>query len=158
MATELAGRPKARAHVLAVLCEVGSLSRAELARRTALAPSTVSAIVGELAEEGLVAEASPVSVSGLGRPPTLVSLHRRAGISAGVDFGKRHVSVALADLAHAILAERRREVDDDLPAAESIALAVSLFDEVLAEAGATRAEVVGVGMGLPGPVQATPGE
>src|SRR3954452_16441549 len=161
MATVVGGRPKARAHVLAVLCELGALSRAELARRTALAPSTVSAIVNELAEEGLVAEAergAAATASGLGRPPTLVALHRRAGVSAGIDFGKRHVRVALADLAHTILAERRRAVDDDLPAAESIALAVELFDEVLAEAGADRAEVVGVGMGLPGPVQQSTGE
>src|SRR4051794_32302580 len=108
MATDVAPRrrprrPKARAHVLAILCELGAPSRAELARRTALAPSTVSAIVPELADEGLVAEtargAAPTT-SGLGRPATLVALHRRAGVSAGIDFGKRHVRVALADLAH----------------------------------------------------------
>jgi predicted NBD/HSP70 family sugar kinase len=159
--TAVGGRPKARAHVLAVLCEHGALSRAELARRTALAPSTVSAIVGELTEDGLVADvdgAAAPSASGLGRPATLVALSRSAGVSAGVDFGKRHVRVAVADLAHTVLAERSREVADDLPAAEAITLAVELFGDALGEAGAARKEVVGVGMGLPGPVHDASGE
>lgn len=155
-------RPDARARVFGVLTEAGAVSRAELARRAALAPSTVSAIVGEMQEEGLVVEPSPRSggpaAGTLGRPPVLVALHRRAGVALGVDFGKRHVRLALADLSHEILAERHRALDADLPAAEAIALAVSLADEILAEAGVGRAEVVGVGMGLPGPVHRPSGE
>jgi predicted NBD/HSP70 family sugar kinase len=76
----------------------------------------------------------------------------------GIDFGKRHVRVAAADLAHTVVAERDREVADDQPASDSIALAVELVDEVLAAAGATREEVLGVGMGLPGPIHAATGE
>src|SRR4051812_20608056 len=154
MATVVGGRPKARAHVLSVLCEHGALSRAELARRTALAPSTISAIVGELASEGLVADvdgAAATSASGLGRPGTLVALSRRAGVSAGVDFGKRHVRVALADLAHTVLAERSREVADDLPPAEPVGLAGELFDEVLDAAGAAPPGGRGRGQGAPRP-------
>ncbi|MCW3065953.1 MAG: hypothetical protein JWN32_3125, partial [Solirubrobacterales bacterium] len=51
-------RPRldARARVCGVLAEAGAVSRAELARRTALAPSTVSAVVSELQTEGLVVE------------------------------------------------------------------------------------------------------
>ena len=156
-------RPRldARARVVAVLAEAGAVSRAELARRAALAPSTVSAVVGELADAGLVvepAQVDPPSRSAIGRPPVLVALHRAAGVAVGIDFGKRHLGVALADLAHSVLAERRREVDADLPAADSIAIAGQLVEEVLSEAGATREEVVGVGMGLPGPVHRVTGE
>src|SRR2546423_9585486 len=148
MATVVGGRPKARAHVLSVLCEHGALSRAELARRTALAPSTISAIVGELASEGLVADvdgAAATSPSGLGRPGTLVALSRRAGVSAGVDLGQRHVRVALADLAHPVFAERSPEVADDLPPAEAIGLAVRLFGDLPGEAGAAPREGAGGG-------------
>ena len=155
-------RPDARARIWGVLTGSGAVSRAELARRTALAPSTVSAVVGELQAEGLVVEpATPVrqkARAALGRPPVLVALHRRAGVALGVDFGKRHLRVALSDLSHELLAERHRALDADLPAAEAIALAVSLTDEVLDEAGAERGEVVGVGMGLPGPVHRPSGE
>lgn len=155
-------RLDARGRLVGVLAEVGAVSRAELARRTALAPSTVSAIIGELQVEGLVIEPDAPSrtpaKAALGRPPVLVALHRRAGVALGIDFGKRHLRVALADLSHALLAERHRVVEADLPAAEAIELAVLLVDEVLAEAAVGRAEVVGVGMGLPGPVHRPSGE
>ena len=151
----------ARARVWGVLAEAGAVSRAELARRTALAPSTVSAVVSDLQTAGLVVEPPAPPRDGgaaLGRPPVLVALHRRAGVALGIDFGKRHVRVALSDLSHTLLAERHRALDADEPAPEAIALAVSLVDEVLTEAGASRGEIVGVGMGLPGPVHQPSGE
>ena len=156
-------RVDARARILRVLARSGATSRADLARHTALSPSTVSAIVAELQAEGLVTEpetqrVAPREPGGLGRPPTPVALHRRAGLAVGIDFGKRHLRVALADLAHDILAERHAELDADLPAAEAIARAVALTDEVLAEGAARRDDVLGVGMGLPGPVHEPTGE
>src|SRR5919204_1858945 len=135
-------RRRARARVLEALTQAGSISRADLARRTALAPSTVSAIVGELEEAGLVVEAAaqPPAESGLGRPAVAVALGRRAGVALGIDFGKRHVRVALADLAHTVLAERAVALEVDRPAGESIDVAVGLVDMVLGEAGASRDE------------------
>ncbi|MGI8866571.1 MAG: ROK family protein, partial [Rubrobacteraceae bacterium] len=73
-------------------------------------------------------------------------------MALGIDFGKRHLRVALSDLSHTLLAERHRVVEADLPATEAIELAILLVDEVLLEAGVDRREIVGVGMGLPGPV------
>jgi predicted NBD/HSP70 family sugar kinase len=153
-------RLDARARIYRVLAQAGPVSRAELARRTSLAPSTVSTVVSELQAAGLVVEppAPPPDAGTPGRPPVLVALHRRAGVALGLDFGKRHLRVALADLSHTLLAERHRALAADVPAAESIALAVSLVDELLGEAGVERDELVGVGMGLPGPVHEPSGE
>ena len=150
-------RLPARAEVLRALTEEGAVSRAALARRTGLAPSTVSAVVADLGADGLVSE-RPAPGGTLGRPATLVALHRRAGTAIGIDFGKRHVRVAVADLAHAVLAEELREVADDLPAADAVGCAAELVDAALAAAGAEREDVVGVGMGLPGPVHRGTGE
>src|SRR4051794_22656746 len=153
---ESSSRLDARSRVLGVLAESGAVSRADLARRTALAPSTVSAVVSDLHAAGLVVEPAtavhPPARGSMGRPPVLIALHRSAGVAAGIDFGKRHVRLALSDLSHALLAQRRRTLDDDLPAEDAIAVAAELFDEALEEAGASREEIVGVGMGLPGPV------
>ncbi len=159
---ERTSRRDARARIVGVLAEAGAVSRAELARRAALAPSTVSAVVSELHAAGLVVEpAEPVrrhERGAIGRPPVLIALHRRAGVVAGLDFGKRHVRLALSDLSHALLAERHLPLDADLPAKDAIALAVRLFDDALEEAEVLRDEVVGVGMGLPGPVHRPSGE
>ena len=160
--TDATTRLTARARVFGVLASAGPSSRAELARRTALAPSTVSAVIAELQAARLVveppADGQARAPGAIGRPPVLVALDRAAGVALGLDFGKRHLRVAVADLAHAVLAERHERLDADLPAAESIALAARLVEEVLDEAGARSTEIVGVGMGLPGPVHRPTGE
>ena len=159
---ERTSRRDARARVVGVLAEAGAVSRADLARRAALAPSTVSAVVSELHAAGLVVEPAepvhPPERGTVGRPPVLIALHRRAGVVAGIDFGKRHLRLAISDLSHALLAERHRALDADLPAKEAIALAKPMFADALEEAEVARDEVVGVGMGLPGPVHRPSGE
>ena len=159
---ERTSRRDARARVVGVLAEAGAVSRADLARRAALAPSTVSAVVASCTRPG--SSSSPPSpctrpsAATVGRPPVLIALHRKAGVVAGIDFGKRHVRLAISDLSHSLLAERHRALDADLPAKEAIALATEVFADALEEAEVARDEVVGVGMGLPGPVHRPSGE
>src|SRR3954447_10705587 len=148
---ERTSRRDARARVVGVLAEAGAVSRADLARRAALAPSTVSAAVNDLEGAGLVGEppapVHPPERATLGRPPVLIALHRRAGVVAGIDFGKRHLRMAISGLSHQRLAERRRALDADLPAREAISLARLMFEDALTAAGVQRGELVGIGMG-----------
>jgi predicted NBD/HSP70 family sugar kinase len=143
-----------RRRVINALSERGLASRAELARVTGLSRSTVSSIVGDLQEIGLVVEREGTSPGGDrgGRPGVLLALDRAAGVAIAVDFGHRRLRVAAFDLAHTALAERTTEVDIDRPADDAMDAAVRLVDEVLAEAGVERDQVIGVGMGLPGPI------
>ncbi len=159
---ERTSRRDARARVVGVLAEAGAVSRADLARRAALAPSTVSAVVSDLQAAGLVVEPAepvhPAARAPVGRPPVLIALHRKAGVVAGIDFGKRHLRMAISDLSHQLLAERHRTLDVDLPATEAIRVARRMFEDALDEAGVRSEELVGVGMGLPGPVHRPSGE
>jgi predicted NBD/HSP70 family sugar kinase len=144
-----------RARVVRAMSAAGISSRAGIARRTGLSRSTVSNIVAELQDEGLVvareANGNAPARSG-GRPPNLISLDPTAGLAVGIDLGKRHLAVAVADLAHNVLAEERRELDELSDANGAMEAAAALLDRVLAEGGADRSRIVGVGMGLPGPV------
>jgi predicted NBD/HSP70 family sugar kinase len=159
---ERTSRRDARARVVGVLAEAGAVSRADLARRAALAPSTVSAVVSDLQAAGLVVEPAepvhPPERGTVGRPPVLIALHRKAGVVAGVDFGKTHLRMAISDLSHQLLAERHRPLDADLPAREAIALTQTMFRDALEEAEVHGAELLGVGMGLPGPVHRPSGQ
>jgi len=155
-------RPAHRARILGVLIELGTVSRADLARRTGLSPSTVSSVVAELQADGLVIDA-PASLPAPprpapGRPAAPLCLHRSAGIVVGIDLGKRHLRVAASDLSHQLLSERRETLDADMPAADAIPLTVGLVDRVLEEAGVGQDTVVGVGMGLAGPVHEPSGK
>lgn len=131
----------------------GPLPQAHIARRTGLSPAAVSNIVHALRRRGLVA----VEAESVGRRRTRVTLTKRTGLALGLDFGHHHLRVAIASFGHEVLAEAAEPLDVDQSAAQGIALAGRLVDQVLAAAGATRGDVPLVGMGLPGPVEARTG-
>ena len=149
----------------------GAPSQAEIAAVTALAPATVSNIVRVLCREGLLEATQEIRS---GRRARAVRLVRGAGLVAGIDFGHRHVRVALADLAdpagHAapdpdhdappggptVLAQARRSLPDGHGATGGLAEAGRLLDALLARMGSSRASLRGAVVGLPAPLdQAT---
>jgi glucokinase-like ROK family protein len=151
-----------RKRVIDALRERGVASRAELARLTGLSRSTVSTIVAGLLDAGLAAERSgeePASSqeAHAGRPPVMISLNSSAGLALGLDFGHRHLRVAVSDLSHTVLAETWREMDVDHSAKHGLDAAADFVTQVLDEAGADRGRVLGVGMGLPGPIDTATG-
>src|SRR5918995_1045489 len=145
-------RESNRLRVVQALQILGVTSRADVARRTGLSRSTVSTIVSALQAEGLVVDrqADSRSAAGGGRPPALIALNPGAGL--GIDFGKRHLAVALADLSHELLAEEWRDMSDDYDAETGIERAAELVERVLDAAGADSGRVLRGGLGLPGPV------
>lgn len=133
--------------VLLALREVAATevayTQAELARATGLAPATVSNIVRDLAEAGLVD-----TEAGSGRRGSAVRMSLGAGVVAGVDFGHRHLAVAIGDLTGRPIAEERCAIDPDLGHEEALTLAVRMVRGLLPNKGALRQ----VGLGLAGPV------
>ena len=142
-----------RLRLLEVLRCEGPLDRAELVRQTGLSRATVSALVSDCLSRGVIVEDVERTVAdGRGRRSARLRLDPSAGTAVGVDFGHRHVRVAVADLASTVLTERRVDLDVDGGAAAALDAAATLVSEVLTEAGVDRGRVLGVGMGLPGPI------
>lgn len=161
---EVGGRPlttrsmraRNRRQLLDLLRENGTLSQAEIARRTGLSRTTVSTLVAELRGLGLLVERDAgrqeVGAQG-GRPPVMLALDDSAGTAVGVDVGLGHVRVAVANLARTILAERMVELDvAGGDAARTLDATAELVAEALAESGVDGARVIGVGLGLPAPI------
>ena len=148
-----------RGRVIDALRDRGRASRAEIARATGLSRSTVSSIVSDLIDSGLLTEQRDAlgvahGEAG-GRPPVLLSLDPSAGLAVGIDFGHTHLRVAVSDLSHEVLAETRRELDVDHSADQGLDAAAELVDQVLEEGKVDRNGVLGVGMGLPGPINSS---
>jgi predicted NBD/HSP70 family sugar kinase len=145
-------RERNRVLVLDALRSHGRTSRAELARVTALSRTTVSGLVNDLIERGLIVEHGAASGSQPGRPGVLLSLNSAAGTALAFDFGHTHLRVAIADLASNILAEEELELDVDRSALAALDSAAELADKVLSSAGVSWEGVIGAAMGLPGPI------
>ncbi len=138
----------------------GALSRAELARRTGLSRTTISNLIGELIGEGLAVETgedgsaldSEGKRSGAGRPSRQVRLDVSAGVAVSIDIGARHISIAIGDLGHCVLARRWVTVEHGHTVKDGLTIVHKLVGELLEEAGVERDLVIGVAAGLPAPV------
>lgn len=132
----------------------GSLTQAEIARSTGLSAATVSNIVRELRDNGTV-QVTPTSSGG--RRARSVSLSGDAGIVVGVDFGHSHLRVAVGNLAHQVLAEQTEPIDVDVSAAQGFDRAEELVGRLISATGIGTDKVIGVGLGVPGPIDAATG-
>ena len=141
-----------RLRVVDALRREGSASRSDLMRLTGLSRTTITTLLGDLQERGMVVESEVEPRGGRGRPAMLLRLGRTAGAALGIDFGHRHLRVAVADLSSTVLAERRTDLDVDTAAGRALDSAAGMVREVLAEAGIPIEQVIGAGMGLPGPI------
>lgn len=132
----------------------GSLTQAEIARGTGLSAATVSNIVRELKDGGTV-EVTPTSAGG--RRARSVSLSGDAGIVIGVDFGHTHLRVAVGNLAHQVLAEESEPLDVDASSAQGFGRAEQLVNRLIETTGISPGKVIGVGLGVPGPIDVESG-
>jgi predicted NBD/HSP70 family sugar kinase len=155
-------RDRNRRRIVDVLGVLGVASRAEVARRTGLSPTTVSTLVAELEESGLVVAADDAPAGGTpargGRPARSIRLGRSAGVAIGVEFDELRVRVVACDRAHQVLAEGSREMADSYDARLGMDAAAALVEEVLRLAKIDSAELIGVGLGLPGPIHLSSGK
>lgn len=138
-----------RSLVLQTLYSTGPQSRADIARETGLTRVTVSDLVAELMEEGLVIELGQREDARPGKPATLIDVDRGAYRIVGIDVsGHRVLRGAVLDLSGTVL-ERA-----ELPLGG--ATGERAF-ELVAELGArlielATAPVLGIGVGTPGVV------
>jgi len=131
-------------------------SRPDLSEVTGLSPASVSNVVRELIDEGIVIEAGSVDSDG-GRPRVLLQVNPDYGYVIGVDVGEIRVRVELFDLTMA----ERATVDYPLePGQHDVGVIVSAIlaglGEVLARSGVSPSAVLGVGIGVPGIVENGP--
>ena len=139
-----------RASLLTDLFHGGLQSRQQLATSTALSQASVSNLIGEMIDEGLVEEAGLVGSDG-GRPRVLLRVRPGFRYVVGADVAETRVQVELYDLAMTRRAEATLEHDDD-PEQVAGRLLTGLRS-VLAEAGVAAGDVLGFGVGVPGVVE-----
>ena len=129
-----------------------AVTRADLARHTGLARSTVAQRVGALLASGLVLEAGGSPSTG-GRPATMLAFNEQAGVVLVADLGATHARLAVTDLAGRPLAERAGDLDIARGPDAVLTWVSARFDELLQKTGRAPEDVRGIGIGVPGPVE-----
>lgn len=132
-------------------------TRGELAAMTGLGRSAVAQRVDALIASSLVGSAGEAASTG-GRPPAQLAFNPGARLTLAVDVGATHVRIGLADLAATVRAEDRHEIDISLGPEPVLTWAIERSRALLAELGRSQADLIGVGIGLPGPVEFATGK
>jgi len=160
MANRLTGKPQLnrfvnRRLILDRIRRVGEISRAELAKQTAIRPPTVSVVVKELIDEGLVEEIGAGETSG-GRAPRMLALSARRLRALGFEVSESAILAGLCDLNGDLCGQREVPFKPVTPS-EAIDELYSIGSDLLAENGIDWSLLEGVGVALPGHLSAETG-
>lgn len=132
-------------------------TRAELAKSTGLARSTVAARVDQLLRMGLIAPVAEAASTG-GRPPSQFALNPAARVVIAADVGASHATVAVTDLTGTVLAEHSEPLDIALGPVAVLTWLVDGATMLLDRLGRDRSHVAAIGIGVPGPVEHSTGQ
>ena len=149
-------RRQNRARALWDLYLHGPGSRQRIGAGAGVSPATVSNVLGELLDEGLVRESGLVPSTG-GRPSMIVEIERDFAYVMGVDVGESSVLVELFDLAMQVRGRHRSRTElARLEPEDVVDQVVAGVEAVLRDSGLAPDDVLGVGIGVPGLVEHAP--
>ena len=144
-------RPGGLGATLQLLRDGRPRTRAELAHISGQARSTVAMRVDQLLSSGLVAPTGEAASTG-GRPPATFAFNPSARVVVAVDLGATHARVAVTDLAATVLAEHLEVISIGDGPGPVLSRVTAVAAGLLERSNRSRHEVVGIGIGLPGPV------
>jgi predicted NBD/HSP70 family sugar kinase len=150
------GLAAGRGEVFQLLRDGRPRTRAELSAETGLARSTIAERIETLLASGLLRSADKAGSTG-GRPPTMFTFNPAARVVLAADIGATHAKVALTDLTSDVLAEQETKVDLAIGPEAVLGYVAEAGQELLDQTGRSARDLLGVGVGLPGPVEHSTG-
>jgi glucokinase-like ROK family protein len=133
------------------------ISRARVANLTGLNRGTVSNIVNDLIEEGLVSE-NEQEDSKVGRPGISLGLRPDGGAVIGMEIGVDFITILLTNFVAVTLWETRVDISPSESQTNIISRAEQLIEQALSIAKEQRLRPLGMGIGLPGLINLSRGE
>lgn len=147
--------------VMKILMTHETMYRAEIARITGLSIPTVMKITDEFIRCGLAVETGK-GVSSGGKPPKMLQLIPNARFFVGIDMRRPEYRCAIFNL-HGDIISRNQVDASDLPLDDrnnnekTIDLVIELIRQTIDHAGIDKDRIVGIGIGVPLPVDVLSG-
>ncbi len=132
------------------------ISRAQIAKETQLTPPTVSSIVKELLDQGIVRESTLGNSKG-GRKPTMLLINTDACYVIGVDAGPERVECILTDLSGEIFERVSSKLKTPITNDEFIAILKENINETIQSSTKRKDKIIGIGVAMHGVVDVTAG-
>ncbi|WP_077328617.1 ROK family transcriptional regulator [Virgibacillus siamensis] len=132
------------------------ISRAQIAKDTAITPPTVGSIVKELIEQGIVME-SDVGESKGGRKPTMLMIDNEHFYIIGVDAGPETVDCVLADLSGVIVERTSQKLVLPITNNQFLKILKETIGAILKTFTVEMEKLVGIGIAMHGVVNVETG-
>lgn len=143
-----------RGRIVDAVKKHGGLTQVELAGATGLSPATVSNIVKELAESGVLSTSKSMRS---GRRAQYVTLAHAEGLVCGIHFSQRQMRIALADTSLTVVSEHEMPLARDHRSDNEIRRVSLLLADMLETVSAERDELLAVGVAISAPMDAASG-
>ncbi|HLO13602.1 MAG TPA: ROK family protein [Anaerolineales bacterium] len=134
-----------------VLRKQGRISRSEISNITGWSKAKASQEIRSLVDKGYLVEIGE-GISQGGRKPRLLRINNGLGYIAGIDIGATSVDIALADVTGLILQRCSESTDVHFHPEAVLGRCSELLLELLHAQGAKPDQILGIGVGVPGPV------
>ncbi|MBN2309390.1 MAG: ROK family protein [Candidatus Hydrogenedentes bacterium] len=138
-----------KALILNCIRTCGPVSRTQIRTHTRLRMASITELVRELVEAGLVIEAG-MNGAGRGRKQVLLRVNAGHGLAVGVEFDADHVIALIADLDMAVVARHIVEFPLGQDKDAILAKLIEGVRDVILSAGIDRARLIGIGIADPG--------
>ncbi|MFF2316014.1 ROK family protein [Arthrobacter sp. NPDC058097] len=132
-------------------------TRADLAGMTGLGRGAISSRLEPLLRLGLVAPVSGAPSTG-GRPSARLAFNPGAGLAAAADVGATHATMALTDLSGRVLTESTERLEISSGPEPVLDWLTMTLTGQLKAMKRPAADILAVGIGLPGPVEHSTGK
>lgn len=144
--------------ILNLLLKDSPQSRANLAQQTGLNRSTISSLVGDLIDQGLIREVGLEEAGSRGRPGVLLELNPGGGCIVGIEIHVGYVTAILTDFTAHTLWRRHAVFSLDTDQSEVIELGEELIYAALQAGRAHGLNPLGIGLAVAGLVDTVQGE
>jgi predicted NBD/HSP70 family sugar kinase len=147
-----AAHPFGAGTMLQLIRDGDGSTRADLSALTGLARSTIAQRLEQLRGQGLLRELGESDSTG-GRPPMMFAFNEDAGVALAADLGATHSRLAVTNLGGTVLAEDSGDMAIAAGPERVLDWVDDRFHALLREIGRDDADVRGIGIGVPGPVE-----
>jgi predicted NBD/HSP70 family sugar kinase len=147
----VAAYPATAGQVLQLILTGQANSRAELGRFTGLSRTAVTARLNSLIARGLVIE-RPAAESTGGRPAGRLAFNAAGGLVLAAAIGRSRIQLAVADLGCSLLAEESVQCDPASGPQHCLPPVVDRLYRMVSSCGFSPADVMGIGVSVPGSV------
>jgi predicted NBD/HSP70 family sugar kinase len=134
--------------IINLLSKERELTKLDISRKLDISVPTVTTIVGELKEEGIVEEAGMATSTG-GRKPVIIRFLPDSRYSIGIDLGRDYVRAVLTNLDSKIIEDRIKGLSV-ITEQEVLIVTKNLIEDLLNSQEGIQNKLLGVGFSLPG--------